>query len=326
MSKTILCRIPPNYWYNSFSPASYNTVVLDRAGISSDNTCECVKPIPTDAAENILIGQEPYWESIVAYGGTGDPAQVTAWSTDPVNDTAQNTAASSYSVKVLHDLADTITAPDDSMLSDATDSQSSETIATSKAVKTAVSLADSSSVPAGFICAFYGNKVSVTNALGQTYDAPVDFVNGTVYTKWVVCSGYSKQTINGYTIPALYEKFLRCAVKEDAHFTGIGTTGGADKHNHTGTIEAVTMTASYYHEHEYLPELYSSAYVATGTATCKTVDTSVENELSYVGESGSHTHTDNGWGYLVRGDYHGNFPPYRQLFYICKLPDAPTEE
>ena len=321
MSKTTLIKLPPTYDKTDY-PYSSGTV-LQRYDYHS-TLYECSKePVDYDSA----LGNPKYWTDITGYGGAGDQAQLDTLSVDPANDTSQTVAASSYSVKVLHDLVDTITAPDATQLSDATDSQSSETIATSKAVKTAISLADnSSSIPAGFICAFYGSRAEVKDSSGNSYYCPVDPVYGFTYVKWAICD-YSAQTINGFTVPTLNDKFPRCAVKEDAHFTDIGTTGGSENHTHEGTINECTLTSNQWgsHCHEYLKNADKySYYTVTGTATYSSVDTSKEGTLEYnTGGSVAHTHT---FSYGTIYSYNASCPPYRQLFYICKLPDAPTEE
>ena len=286
-------------------------------GASGDEGATGAKgPIPSHKWEGTTI----FWNDEItgtnlqgpqgAQGAKGDTGAIITLSTDPANDTSQTDPASSYSMKVICDKADIAASIG---LSDATDSQSSETIATSKAVKTALASAGDKGLYAGFICAFYGSF----GGDGNRYPIPIGSTEPD--TGWVLCDG---TTTNGYAVPDLRNKFVRCAYKTDAHFTGRGVTGGSTTHTHKVTLSATTLTTSKMPSHSHTVYRKSPPFDSVSkknkpnaTSGNFTVEFGATRYTNNIGGSSSHTHS------VSASASASNEPPYMYLAYIVKLPE-----
>lgn len=236
-------------------------------------------------------------------GEKGDDGEIITPSIDPANDTSEVVPASSYSMKLICDKADECSSIG---LSDAIDSTSSETIATSKAVKTALATAGNKGMYAGFICAFAGTFGGTDNRF------PIPIGSTEPDTGWVICDG---TTTNGYGVPDLRNRFIRCAFKTDAHFTGRTVTGGASSHTHGVTLNATTLNSTQIeaHAHNYYGvTITGNISVCTGSIAIAHPSTLHTN---IVGGSSSHTHS------ISNSASASNEPPYMCLAYIVKLPE-----
>ena len=276
-------------------------------GASGDEGATGAKgPIPSHKWEGTTI----FWNDEItgtnlqgpqgAQGAKGDTGAIITLSTDPANDTSQTDPASSYSMKVICDKADIAASIG---LSDATDSQSSETIATSKAVKTALASAGDKNMYAGFICAFYGSF----GGDGNRYPIPIGSTEPD--TGWVLCDGIET---NGFAVPNLRDAYIRCCPKTDAHFTGEGTFGGASGHNHAVTISGTTLSTDQISWHTH-----SAVYAppTTKRSGCGSEEGGQVFTTGSTGSSQSHTHS------ISQSDWASNEPPYMNIAYIIKLPE-----
>ncbi len=226
-------------------------------------------------------------------GEKGDSGNIITLSTDPASDASEINPASSYSIKLICDKVDESIS---SGISDEIDSTSSTTIASSKAVKDALASVSTSTIPAGFICAFYGT-FSGRN--------PIPIGSTKPDTGWVICDGTNT--------PDLRDRFLRVAYKTDAHMTGRGVAGGSTSHTHTITVNDTTLTTDQIssHSHAYSSrnsdnESFNSTYVNGGYFRYNTSTDST-------GGGTTHTHT------VSTVSTVSNDPAYMILAYIMKL-------
>ena len=233
-------------------------------------------------------------------GGKGEQGGAISLSADPANEASQTIPASSYSMKVICDKANEGAGE----LSDSIDSQSSTSIASSKAVKTAVS---GGGMFPGVICAFYGSFGGTDNRY------PIPIGNTEPDTGWVLCDGVET---NGFAVPDLRGRFIRCAAKTDAHFTNEGATGGASTHTHTISVNGTTLTTAQIYAHSHsVRRTHPGTIMGPSSGSNNTQLGKKTTTTGSTGSSSSHTHS------LSSSGAASNEPPYMTIAYIIKLPN-----
>lgn len=203
-------------------------------------------------------------------------------------------------------------------LSNAINSDSETTAATSKAVKTlAGNIGAISTVPKGGIISFSGTFGGEGNRF------PIPLGESTEDTQWCLCDGIET---NGYQVPDLRGRMI---LGVNSTYT-LGSTGGAVSHQHTvdGNVDGTTITVEQLAGHTHLAATrlinvqaqvnQNQLSIGTHLSNCSNYGSGIQDMfntgIQYTGGWQAHAHT-----FSTNSHSTTTLPPYYALAYIMRI-------